>query len=259
MISQLSISRRKALARLKTSRQRRQEGLFLIEGDKSVRQTLGLYECVAVVATSKWFESNPDIFSPTTELLQARGEDMRAVSSLSTPPDVIAVCRIPQQSFDESELADSLAVALDGVQDPGNFGTIIRTCNWFGIRTILCSHDCVDLYNPKTVQSTMGALGGVKVVYTDLVALLKMHPEINVFGTFLDGENIYKTSLPKTGVIVMGSEGHGISDELARTVNKRLYIPPGNRPAGCEQVESLNVAIATAIVLSQFQNSLING
>lgn len=159
---------------------------------------------------------------------------------------------MPEPELDMAILSRQLVVALDGVQDPGNLGTIIRACDWFGVTTILCSRDTVDAFNPKVIQSTMGAIGRVKLHYVDLPAIISQLPDTTpLIGTFLDGENIYATKLPQSGMIVMGNEGHGISAEVAELINCRLYIPP--YPADASHVESLNVAMATAITLAEFR------
>jgi len=144
-----------------------------------------------------------------------------------------------------------LCLALDEVQDPGNLGTIIRIADWFGIEHIFCSQGTADVYNPKVVQATMGALARVHVHYVNLSELIDSLPDIPVYGTFLDGTNIYEQELSQTGIIVMGNEGNGISPEVRKVINRRLYIPnyPANRPTS----ESLNVAVATAITCAEFR------
>ena len=145
----------------------------------------------------------------------------------------------------------SLCLALDDIQDPGNLGTIIRLADWFGIENIFCSHGTVDVYNPKVIQATMGALARVKLHYCDLVKLITSVKDIPIFGTFLDGNNIYGEDLSKNGLIIMGNEGNGVSKEVSKLINKKLYIP--NYPTSRETSESLNVAIATAIVCAEFR------
>jgi TrmH family RNA methyltransferase len=147
-------------------------------------------------------------------------------------------------------LKNELVLMLDGVQDPGNLGTIARIADWFGIRNILCSAETADIYNPKAVQATMGALARVKFHYTDLLQLLSQY-DGPVYGTFLDGENIYGQELSENGIIVMGNEGKGISQGVGEMINRRLYIP--NYPIGTQTTESLNVAIATSIVCAEFR------
>ena len=180
--------------------------------------------------------------------------DMERMSQLSTPTQVLAVYEMPQVTFDENGLSSNLIIALDRVQDPGNLGTIIRIADWFGITDIVCSPETVDVYNPKVVQATMGAISRVKVHYLDLAELIKRNPDIPVYGTFLDGRNIYETSLTPHGIVVMGNEGQGISDEIGRLIKRRLFIPsyPQERPTS----ESLNVGMATAITVAEFRRRI---
>jgi len=142
-------------------------------------------------------------------------------------------------------------LALDGIQDPGNLGTIIRIADWFGIPDIICSHDTVEVYNPKVVQATMGALSRVRVHSLDLSECMKQVEELPVYGTFLDGVNIYKQPLTSYGLIVMGNEGNGITPAVEQYISQRLFIP--NFPQGKPTSESLNVAVATAIVCGEFR------
>ena len=144
-----------------------------------------------------------------------------------------------------------LSLVLDGVQDPGNVGTIVRIADWYGIQNIFCSYDCADMFNPKTVQATMGSIARVKVIYTDIIAFIDKCNNLPVYGTFLRGKNIYKESLSNNGLIVMGSEGKGISSEVEKLVTDRLFIP--NFPTDSKSSESLNVAVATAITCSEFR------
>lgn len=159
----------------------------------------------------------------------------------------------PHYKFDADVANNSLCLALDDVQDPGNLGTIVRIADWFGIEHIFCSNGTADIYNPKTVQATMGAIARVKLHYCNLSDFIGKASEKNIpiFGTFLNGENIYTQPLPKNGIIIMGNEGNGISEQIAQKVSHRLLIP--NYPQGCETSESLNVAVATAIVCAEFR------
>lgn len=252
-IPALSASRRKLIASLRQPKHRRELRLFLAEGAKCISELIGIFECRMIIATHAWFENDRLRFPAETEIAKATRADMERISSMSNAPEVIAVMEMPEPA-DDAEMPAGLTVALDGVQDPGNLGTIIRACDWFGVRSIVCSRDTVDVYNPKVVQATMGALARVAVTYTDLPAWLKQLPaDMAVYGTFLDGENIYGASLESRGVIVMGNEGKGISPEVAAAVNRRLFIPP--YPRDTQHVESLNVSMATAIVLSQFRKN----
>lgn len=247
---------RKMVASLATARGRRENGLFVAEGTKCVLDTFNAFTPSAVLATAGWIEEHGEAIRNRRVLYEVKRADIIEMSSLSTPPDVIAVYQIPDEVA-EAPAEGELYLALDRVQDPGNLGTIIRVSSWMGIRRIYCSRDTVDVYNPKVVQATMGALAQVKVEYCDLEATLETAAGkgIPVYGTFLDGENIYSTHLTPGGIIVMGNEGKGISDEVARTVTHRLYIPP--YPADSEHVESLNVSVATAITVAEFRRQTL--
>ena len=176
--------------------------------------------------------------------------ELERASLLRTPQSVLAVMPIPERRLDISSLQKKLVIALDSVQDPGNLGTILRIADWFGIHEVLCSEGTADVYNPKCVQSCMGALARVKVFYCNLPEVLGQ-VEMPVFGTFLDGTDIYNEELSGEGIIVMGNEGNGISQPVAKLVNRRLYVP--NYPKGSLTTESLNVAVATGIVCAEFR------
>lgn len=180
-------------------------------------------------------------------------EDVRRISQLQHPQGVVGVFEIPTGPRDGAGIDPSeLTLVLDGVQDPGNLGTIIRIADWFGIEHIFCSPDTADLYNPKTVQATMGAMARVCVHYLSLTDLLRAaDTDTPVYGTFLDGNDMYGTELSSNGLIVMGNEGKGISRDIASLINRKLYIP--NYPLERNTSESLNVAVATAIVCAEFR------
>lgn len=234
---------------LATAKGRRREGMFVAEGTKCVADTADAFNMRYMLATADWLESHRDIWGHA-EIIEVRRSDLRNLSTMTLPPDVIAVYDLPETVvFDPASLKDRLIVALDRVQDPGNLGTIMRTCDWMGVDTILASADTVDCFNPKTVQATMGAVSRVKVIYGDLARMLA-DLDVEVFGTFLDGENIYTATLPQSGVVVMGNEGSGIGASVEPFINRRLLIP--SYPPGRATSESLNVATATAIALSQF-------
>ncbi|MBQ2103841.1 MAG: RNA methyltransferase, partial [Bacteroidales bacterium] len=176
---------------------------------------------------------------------------MARISQLSSPSPVLAVVKAKPLSAPAE--TSGLCLALDGIRDPGNFGTIIRLADWFGVDVIYASPDCVELYNPKTVQATMGAIFRKKVVYCDIPELCRRFRKagLKVYGTFLDGEDIYAQPLSKEGLIVMGSESQGISPEVGKEVDGRLFIPSFS--GGAPTAESLNVAVATAVTLSEFR------
>lgn len=221
--------------------------------------TAGFFDVAFLVATAAWLDEHAAALPPAIgRVAVAKNDDIARMSSLNTPQGVIAVCRMPEAPEMPELLApDELVLALDKVQDPGNLGTIIRVADWMGVRRILASADTVDVYNPKVVQATMGAIARVEVIYTDLpAALARLGQETPVYGTFLDGANIYDSPLSRGGIVVMGNEGNGISDEVGALVSRRLLIPP--YPADSATVESLNVSVATAITLAEFRRRAAN-
>ena len=247
----LSKGKLKYIHSLEMKKYRNELNAFVAEGNKLVADMLHAFECELILAKPSWMATQGDI--PTKELLEADDEDIRKASFLKTPQDVLAVFKRPAWSLAEADPASSLVLALDGIQDPGNLGTIIRLADWFGIEHIVCSLDTADVFSPKTVQATMGALAHVKVHYTDLAVYLKAQAEkqIPLFGTFLDGENMYTKELSANGIIVMGNEGNGIRPEIEELIDQKLYIP--SFPAERETSESLNVAIATAVICAEFR------
>lgn len=247
----LSKGKLKYIHSLEMKKYRNELNAFVAEGNKLVADMLHAFECELILAKPSWMATQGDI--PTKELLEADDEDIRKASFLKTPQDVLAVFKRPAWSLAEADPASSLVLALDGIQDPGNLGTIIRLADWFGIEHIICSLDTADVFSPKTVQATMGALAHVKVHYTDLAVYLKAQAEkqIPLFGTFLDGENMYTKELSANGIIVMGNEGNGIRPEIEELIDQKLYIP--SFPPERETSESLNVAIATAVICAEFR------
>lgn len=246
MISKATIKKIHALDMRKF---RRNERLFVAEGPKLVDELCATMKPVYIAALPEWISENAKIISGTEYDIVTPDELQRA-SLQKNPQQVIALFPIPEHKFCTEQLRNELVLMLDGVQDPGNLGTIARIADWFGIRNILCSAETSDIYNPKAVQATMGALARVKFHYTDLIQLLSQY-DGPVYGTFLDGENIYGQELSENGIIVMGNEGKGISQGVGEIINRRLYIP--NYPIGTQTTESLNVAIATSIVCAEFR------
>ncbi len=241
---------------LEDKRAREEAGLFVAEGEKLVREIVA-----SGMRVRKVYCTEGD-FGTVTEHVTAK--DMERASRLKTPAECLALVEIPRRRFDAAALRGRLTLALDGVQNPGNMGTIVRLADWFGIRTVICSADSADCWSPKVVQATMGAITRVEVHYGDLAAMIEAAGG-PVFGTFLEGGNIYDAQLAAEGVIVMGSEGRGISAEIERLVTRRLFIPPfppeghglapdsnSSTPEG-HGPESLNVAVAAAIVCSEFR------
>jgi TrmH family RNA methyltransferase len=245
----LSKSKIKYIRSLEMKKFRIESGCFLAEGNKLVRDILPFFECELLVAKPSWIAQQGNI--RVGELIAVEDNDIEKASLLKTPQDVIAVFKQPNYPLNKEELKQNLNLVLDGIQDPGNLGTIVRLANWFGIKNVICSPDAADIFNPKVVQATMGAIARVKVFYTNLPELLKDLTDLSVYGTFLEGENIYEKALTANGLIIMGNEGKGISRPVARHITHKLYIP--NYPLGTETTESLNVAVATAIICSEFR------
>lgn len=247
----ISKNKIKYIRSLELKKNRNKEGKFVAEGFKVVDDLLALQPADLIVATQEWLHGKH--IADQTEVIEVTEEELKKVSFLQHPQQVLAVFR-QATSGDYSINTSELSLALDGVQDPGNLGTIIRIADWFGITHIYCSQDTADVYNPKVVQATMGSIARVKVEYGNLLALVESLPaDVPVYGTLLDGDNIYQQQLENRGLIVMGNEGKGISPALAKKVNHRLLIP--NFPEGRATADSLNVAIATAITCSEFRRN----
>lgn len=228
----------KLIKSLSQKKFRQKEQLFLVEGIKGIREFLDSeFELYKLYATDA-------VFDVETTLISIK--ELQKISALKTPNTAVAIFKMPKAQTDNKA---SLILALDDVRDPGNLGTIIRLCDWFGIESLICSLETVDCFNPKVVQATMGSLTRVQIVYTNLEHYLK-NSTLKVYGTFMDGSSIYSENLPKEGIIVMGNEANGISSDIESLVNKKIGIP---RFGNLKATESLNVATATAIVLSAFR------
>lgn len=241
----------KAVSSLSQKRHRDEQGLFVAEGWKCVRDTWGAFPCRWLIATRAWHDQHGTA-QHHPHLVIAQKRHMERLTQFSTPPDVIAVYEKPEHSVNAGQVRRSLNIVLDNVQDPGNLGTIVRLADWFGIYDIFCSVGTVDVFNHKVVQATMGAIARVRVHYCDLTALLDEYSDLPAMGTFLDGENIYRAELPECGFIIFGNEGQGIGRKVAEKVTQRLTIPPmTSNPAG--RSESLNVGMAAAITLSELR------
>ncbi len=251
----ISKSQIKLVRQLDQKKFRRIERLFVAEGPKVVGDLLKRWQPVSVFATEAYTPPYP------VEVQRITDDELRRLSFLQHPQQVVALFPLPTPSpvtflseqNEQSQVrpsSDTLVLALDGIQDPGNLGTIIRLADWFGIDNIICSEDTADAWNPKVVQATMGSIARVNIVYTNLSEMFDHLPaDVAVYGTLLDGDNIYEQELTKGGIIVMGNEGNGLSPEVRRRVNRRLFIPSYRD----DTAESLNVAIATAIVCSEFR------
>ena len=232
----------KLITSLQQKKYRKQEQLFFAEGVKVVQELLhSNFELQDLFTTKQDF-----LTVPKNKVHAISEAELKKISALTTPNSCLAVFKIPKA---KEMVEKGLIVALDDVRDPGNLGTIIRLCDWFGIETLFCSEESVDIYNPKVVQATMGSISRVNVVYGNLETFLSQ-TKLPVFGTFMDGKNIYQEELPKEGIIIMGNEANGISTSVEKLVSERIAIP---RFGNLQVTESLNVATATAIILSEFK------
>ena len=260
----------KFIRQLEQKKFRRREGLFAAEGTKVVGDLLTHYRPHSIFATPEWLAGHQFSCQSSAPLIQeVTPEELRRISFLQHPQQVLALFPLPSSSSlpisSSSQPSDispssfllppsskkSLLLSLDGIQDPGNLGTIIRIADWFGIDHIICSEDTVDAWNPKVVQATMGSIARVNIIYTNLIQFIDTLPEgFPIYGTLLDGENIYTQTLTPHGLIIMGNEGNGISPEIRSRVNHRLLIPSYRTD---DTAESLNVAIATAITCAEFR------
>lgn len=240
----------RAVRALDERRARREAGLFIAEGNKLVEDNLPVMRCHTLIATEAWWATHPEATRCAEVAYVVTPDEMRRVSLQQAPQEVMGTFRIPDHALRPDFLRPRLTVVLDDVQDPGNVGTIIRLCDWFGISDIVCSPATADCYNPKVVQATMGAIARVRVHYAPLDGFLRAMTGTPVYGTYLDGDDIYATPLTPHGLILMGNEGRGISPALAPFVTRRLTIPSFARGRASE---SLNVGVATAIVASEFR------
>ena len=249
----LSKAKIKQIRLLEKKKYRDEYQLFVAEGNKLVADMLAVFECEWMIAYPSWIATQKAL--PVKELIVADEDEIRKISFLKNPQEVLAVFRLPHVRIEDIKLAEELVLALDGIQDPGNLGTMIRLADWFGIEHVVCSLDTADAFSPKAVQASMGALTRVKIHYTHLEDFL-IKQKVPLYGTFLDGSNIYDEQLSSNGVIVIGNEGNGIRPTVESIVNKRLYIP--NYPTSRNSSESLNAAIAAAIVCAEFRRKILS-
>ncbi|MBS1738799.1 MAG: RNA methyltransferase [Bacteroidetes bacterium] len=226
---------------------RDQEGRFIAEGDKVVREFLlaGQFELITLCAEKKWIEYNKDLMSqlnPET-IFEVNDQLLSRMTALKTANNVLAVFK--NQQFEMPSLKGKISLMLDDLQDPGNMGTIIRIADWFGIKHIICSNKSVDCYNPKVVQATMGSLNRVKILYTDIVEFLKKQKEVPVYAATLGGKSIYEMPQIKAGIIIIGNESQGIDAAILKLATHQISIPT------IGHAESLNAAVATGIIIAR--------
>jgi RNA methyltransferase, TrmH family len=248
----LSKNKIKLINSLKIKKYREQLGMFVAEGNKLVHEVMNSSLAVAhIYATNEWLKKNP-IIQNGIEIIEVSNQELERISDLKTPQEVMAIVEMRHPASPVTEISRELSLVLDEIQNPGNFGTILRTADWFGIQNIYCSENTTDLYNNKVIQASMGAICRVNVYYAALEKLLGDAKEMNIpiLGTFLEGENIYTAKLPASGLIVLGNEGNGISKSLWPYINHKIKIPEIQREGSMP--ESLNVAVAAGIVCSEF-------
>ncbi len=250
----------KFIKSLQNNKFRNESNCFVVEGEKLVGELIESNFNIKILIAEPQFllkaseKQNVLNFNRIEDVIAATSDDLQRISSYISPPTAIAVAEIPEYQFDETYLDTNLAFLLDVVQNPGNLGGIMRVADWFGIQHIICSENSVDVFNPKVVQATMGAICRLKVHYVTLIDFLEQiskNKNIPVYGTFLEGQNIYQEPLTANGLIILGNEGRGISEELNPFITNKLYIP--HFPADKRNSESLNVSTAAAVVCSEFR------
>jgi TrmH family RNA methyltransferase len=249
----LSKNNIKYLHSLKLKKFRQKYDNFVVEGDKIAKEMLqsGNVEIENIYALASWIEANESLLQAyKKKLLPVTESELKKITLLTTPNEVLIVAKRFSDDVDTNEVNTGLSLFVDGIQDPGNMGTIIRTADWFGIKTIFCSTDTFSLYNAKVLQATMGAFLRVRIIPIDFTNLASKFPELPVYGTVLGGENIFRAKLGDRGIIVIGNEGQGISDQVLQHLDFRLTIP-SDATSGAE---SLNAAVAAGIICAIFRN-----
>lgn len=239
----LSKSQIKLITSLKQKKYRQQNGLFVAEGVKTIKELLQSSWQLYALYTTETFNIDAKVENLITET------ELKRISFLTTPNKALAVFKIPTEKPIKKE---GLIVALDDVRDPGNLGTIIRLCDWFGIKSLVCSNATTDCFNPKVIQATMGSITRVNINYVDLINFLN-ETKMPIYGAFMEGENVYQTNLKDEGVLVMGNEANGISKSIEAIITNKISIP---RFGDLQAAESLNVATATSILLSEFKRRI---
>jgi len=253
----LSKNKIKLIRSLDQKKNRLATGLFFAEGKKLVLDLLQSDYAVSEVYCTSNFAAEVTIYKPGLNIEIVDMDGLTRISFLKTTPEIVALCEIPKSVILWDEICNNLTLVLDEIQDPGNLGTIVRLADWFGIRNIICSENCADIYNPKVIQATMGAFTRVKVHYVSLTGFLEQAKllSIPVYGAFLEGENLYQCELTENGLIVMGNEGNGISDVVSHSISRKINIP--SFPPGDLTSESLNVAVATSVICAEFRRRVI--
>ena len=250
----LSKNKQKFILSLKKKKIRDRHKVFIAEGEKLIEDLLNSKSnAELIVCTNDWLSGNRDLAAHNTEIITCSLEEIKKVSGHKSPPHVLGIFKQKNKELDIPALNAELCLFLDDIQDPGNLGTIIRLADWFGIKNVICSGACVDVYNAKTIQSTMGAISRIDVTYVDSEQFFREYARVNlpVYGTCLDGTSVYEQNITENGLIIMGNEGKGISPEVEKYLTHKLLIPsyPGREASS----ESLNVSVATAIICAEFR------
>lgn len=256
----ISKNKIKLIKSLEYKKYRESHQVFLAEGNKIIKELVQSDILIkTLIGTSDFLQEIKKLLKSEVEIIEATNSEIKSISLLKNPQDAIALCHIPENNIEEADPSDKLLICLDNVQDPGNLGTIIRIADWFGIEDVVCSLSTADIFNPKSVQASMGSICRVKVHYTELPGFLESSSEKTCFlaGAFMEGNNLYTTYLPKSGILVVGNEGRGISDEVIPFINQKICIPSFS--SSSNHAESLNAAIATAIFCSEFRRREISG
>ena len=245
----LSKSKLKYLRSLKLKKFRQKYDNFVVEGDKIVSELLqsDSLEIEGIFASEEWISSNSNLLYTYTSITHVASElNLKTITLFNTPSPVYVVVKRSSQSISNDFLTNHFALYLDDIQDPGNMGTILRIADWFGIPTVICSEQCVDIYNHKVIQSSMGAFLRVQVIISSFDKIYKQYPNVSYYGTVLAGNNLYEEKFIEKGIVVIGNEGNGISEEILDKLTHRIFIPKGKNGGA----ESLNAAVATGIVCS---------
>lgn len=244
----LSRNKIKWIRSLHQKKFRDREGLFLAEGTKIVSEVLESNLEINYLVLSPEFLARVDV-APTVQFDEASKEEIRKASTLQSPPEAIAICRKPQFQFPDKEFNNELVLVLDGIQDPGNLGTLLRSADWFGIENIILSPECADVYNPKVIQASMGAFLRIKFFRTDLVKFFSARQNMPVYGAYMEGESVGTGQIEENSFLILGNEGNGISEKLSPFIDRKISIPR----YGKSRTESLNVAVAGGILMASFR------
>ncbi|OFX79023.1 MAG: hypothetical protein A2X12_05885 [Bacteroidetes bacterium GWE2_29_8] len=251
----ISHSKIKLIRSLDNKKSRKEFGLFVVEGEKIVKELIdnNNYNIQELYALPEWILQNEKLINDRNLIVfDVNSQTLTKISNLNSPNKVLALVNQQSKQIDLKLLVDKITLMLDDINDPGNLGTIIRIADWFGIENIICSKDTVDFYNPKVIQATMGSFARINVYYTDLMNFIKQNNSFfNLYGSFIEGENIYKTELKENSIIIMGNESRGISEVLKPYIANKINIPLYN--SNTSHAESLNVAIATGIICAEFR------